>query len=106
MNDQGDGPRLWVTILFAAWVMSFGYAFVSFASLEPTGDSFTRGMNRVTSYLGWQGVAGMVALVLFGVGRSWPKGHAIRRMTAVPICLALLHILAIVGIIIWASYTS
>lgn len=102
VSDPGDRQRLLLTALFALWVFAFGYAFFIFATTTPTGDSFTRGMNRITSYLGWQGVAGMISIALIAIGRSWPKGSAVRRMSGVPLTLAVLHIAAIIGIILWA----
>mgnify|MGYP001814932194 FL=1 len=105
MSDPTDGQRLMLTVLLALWVIAFGYAFYAFATTIPGGGGFVRGMNRVTAYLGWQGIAGMVAIALFAVGRVWPKGSAVRRMTVVPIALAILHIAGILGVILWARTT-
>lgn len=99
-----DGRRLWVVILFALWFLAFGYAFVAFWITPPEGDGFTRGSNRVLSFLGWQGIAGMIAVALWGVGRGWPKGAPARRMTAVPLALALLLVAGIIGVIAWARF--
>ena len=105
MNDPSDGQRLLLTALFAAWVIAFCYAFYAYATTIPGGGGFVRGMNRVTAYLGWQGIAGMISIALFAVGRGWPKGSAVRRMAVVPFAVALLHVLAILGIILWARAT-
>ena len=43
--------------LAGLWLIAFLGAFVAFQVTEPTGDSFTRGLNRVSSFLGWQIVA-------------------------------------------------
>jgi len=102
MSDPGDSKRLFLTALFAAWVLAFGYAFVAFATTEPGGGGFVRGINRITAYLGWQGIAGMVSIALFAVGRAWPKGAAVRRMSVVPLALAILHVVAILAVILWA----
>jgi hypothetical protein len=97
-----DGKRLILTVLLAVWVMAFAYAFVHFATALPTGDGFHRGANRITGYLGWQGIAGLVALSVFATGRGWPKGSGVRRLTSVPLILALAHVAAILGVILWA----
>lgn len=102
MSDPSDGQRLLLTVLFTAWLIAFGYAFYAFATTLPGGGGFVRGMNRITSYLGWQGLAGMISIAVFSVGRGWPKGSAVRRMSATPILVAILHIVAIVGVILWA----
>lgn len=102
MSGPSDGQRLLLTVLFATWLIAFGYAFFSFAATQPRGDGFVRGMNRVTSYLGWQGIAGMISVAIFSVGRGWTKGTTIRRMSLVPITVAFLHVAAIGGVILWA----
>ena len=80
MDPVSDARRLWVVILFALWALAFGYAFVAFWITPPEGDGFTRGSNRVLSYLGWQGIAGMIAVAVWGVGRGWPKGRGARSL--------------------------
>jgi hypothetical protein len=104
VDAVNDTKRLILTVLLAAWVMAFAYAFVHFATVLPTGDGFHRGANRITGYLGWQGIAGLVALAVFAVGRGWPKGSGVRRLTWVPLALALAHVAAIVAVIIWAGF--
>ena len=104
MSVPNDGRRLILTILFAAWLMAFLYAFFSFATLAPTGDGFGRGLNRVTSYLGWQGIAGAIAFAVFGVSRAWPKGSGVRSLGSVPLVIAALHVLAIVAVVVWAGF--
>ena len=101
---MNDTRRLWVTVLYASWAIAFGYSFFAFWTTVPEGDGFVRGANRVGAYLGWQGIAGMVALALWGVGRGWPKGAPARRLTAVPLGLALLQAAGILAIIVWARY--
>lgn len=106
MSAPTDSQRLLLTALFAAWVFAVGYAFFSFATTNPSGDGFTRGMNRVTAYLGWQGAAGMISFALFAVGRGWPKGSAVRRMSVFPLAIAFLHVAAILGVVLWARTST
>ena len=101
---MSDGRRLLLTGLMALWALAFAYAFVAFWTTAPSGDGFGRGLNRVVTYLGWQGIAGMLAVAIWGVGRGWPKGSSARRLSAVPIALALLHALAIAAIVLWARF--
>ena len=101
---MSDGRRLWVICLFAAWFLTFGYSFVAFWTTPAEGEGFVRGMNRPLVYLGWQGIAGMIAVALWGVGRGWPKGASTRQLTAVPLVLGLLQVAGIIGIIAWARF--
>lgn len=101
---MSDGRRFLATCLAALWLLAFLYAFVAFWTTPPEGEGFVRGMNKPIVYLGWQGVAGMLALALWGVGRGWAKGSSARRLTSVPLALALLHVVGIVVIFFWAGY--
>lgn len=102
MTEPDDRRRLLLTVLIAVWLLAYGYSFVAFALTQPDGDGFTRGANRVLQFLGWQGVAGIVAVAVFGVSRAWPKGTAVRRLASAPLGLALLLVAAIAGVILWA----
>ena len=103
MNDgEKQEPRFLLTIFAALWVMAYVYSFVAFATTAAGDIGFTRGMNRITAFLGWQGVAGILAICLFGVSRYWPKGSSVRRNARVPLVLAGLLILGILGVIFWA----
>ncbi|QMU59592.1 MAG: hypothetical protein GKR98_16220 [Boseongicola sp.] len=104
MRDSApsDGLRFLFTGLYALWVLLFCYAFFAFLNTPSEGDGFTAGMNRPLTYLGWQGAAGMLAFAVFGVGRHWPKGSPARRLSLLPLVIALLHVIGIVGVIFWA----
>ena len=101
---MSDGQRFGLTVLLALWAAAFGYAFVSYALTPPAGDGFVRGLNRVTAYLGWQGIAGMLSIPVFALGRAWPKGSPVRSMSRLPIGVAVAHMVVIVGVIVWAGF--
>ncbi|MEO0692488.1 MAG: hypothetical protein AAFY90_06405 [Pseudomonadota bacterium] len=105
MAQDNDTRMLLLIGLGAVWVLAYGYSFAVFALTEPTGDGFVRGMNRVRVFFGWQGVAGMLAIAIWGLGRQWPKGSPARRISLVPIGLALLLIAGISGLILWTQVT-
>jgi hypothetical protein len=92
-------------VMFALWLAASAYSVVFLISIEPSGDGFTRGMNRVSGFLGWQGVAGMLAFAVWGVGLGFPNGSGIRRTSAVPLGMALALILLLIGLVIWARFT-
>lgn len=103
MSQPSDNLRLLFTFLFSAWVLVFLYAFVAYARAPYEGAGFPEGLNKPAVYLGWQGIAGMLALAIYGVGRSWSKGKGVRALAAVPIMLATLQVIAILGILWWAD---
>ena len=105
-GEAEDKLRFLLTVLAAIWLMAFVYSFASVLLIEPEGTGFTRGLNRVKSFLGWQGIAGLVGIGVFGVSRAWGKGAPVRRLGVVPLGLALLLVLGILGVIAWAAMTA
>ena len=103
---MSDAKRLTMTVLMATWVMSFAYAFYDFATTPAGGGGFIRGLNRITEYLGWQAIAGTIAIAIAAIGRDWPKGSAVRRLSLLPFSVALLHIAGLVAVFIWAQTAS
>ena len=52
-----------VPLLAALWLVLFLCSFVVFLVIQPTGDSFARGLNRMSAFLTWQGAAFVVAML-------------------------------------------
>lgn len=100
---MSDGQRFLLTSLYAVWLLVFGYAFIAYDRALVEGAGLSDEANRSVIYLGWQGVAGMLAVAVFGVGRGWPKGSAVRGLATVPLVIAVLHLLALGGVILWAE---
>ena len=98
---MSDARRFWVTLLFALWALAFGYAFVAYMTTPPSGDGFFLGLNRALVYLGWQGIAGLLALGLWGVARGWPRGTSARQLSGIPLFLAVLHVALALAVFVW-----
>lgn len=88
------------------WLAAYGASFAALFLLEPTGDGFTRGLNRVSSFVTWQFAAGLIGLGVWLAGRGLPRGSPARWFSRVPTFLALLLLLAIVGLIAWVNLTK
>ena len=93
-------------VLYSAWVLTWAGSFASFIVVEPAGSGFTRGLNQLTTFLGWQGVAAMISFAVLGAGRSWPPRHPIRRASLLPIGLALGLAAVIVAMVAYASFAG
>jgi hypothetical protein len=52
-----------VYALGAAWAALFLASFIIWQATDPTGDGFARGLNRLASFMTWQGVAFGLAVV-------------------------------------------
>ena len=100
---MSDLRRFILMALYALWVVVFTYAFVAYARAPHEGAGFPDGLNKPAVYLGWQGIAGMLAIAVFGVGRTWPAGSSVRGLSVVPFVIAVLHLLAIGAVLIWAD---
>lgn len=98
--------RAALIVLTLLWLAAYAASFWGLIMLEPTGDSFLRGANRVMAFLGWQTAAGMVGILLWLTGRSLPRGSPARWLSRVPALLALALALFIVGLIAWANLTK
>lgn len=103
-SGPGDGRRMLLTALGAAWVLAYAYGFVAFATATAEGEGVVRGLDRVGLFLGWQGVAGVIAMAIFGISRAWPRGAAVRWLGAVPLGLAALLVAAILALADWAGF--
>jgi hypothetical protein len=49
--------------LFAVWLALFAAGFLAYAVTEATGDSFTRGLNRIGNFLGFEAAAALAAVM-------------------------------------------
>ncbi|KAJ54905.1 hypothetical protein ACMU_14165 [Actibacterium mucosum KCTC 23349] len=105
MNQPERDPTTLVSLLLLAWAAVMAWAFWSFHTTPPTGDGFTRGMNRITGFLGWQLVAGALGLVAFVTGRGLPKGTPLRLLSTLPLALIALGLLALIGVVLWARFS-
>lgn len=101
-DEPSDSRRFGLTLLVAIWAMAFVYAFVAAAMAEPP-DGGSLALGRARAYLGWQGLAGLLAIAVLGVGRRWPKGSSVRRLSLVPLAIAIFHAVAIGGVLLWAK---
>lgn len=95
-----------VVVLLAVWVGFYVWSFIGFSMTEPTGDGFTRGMNRISTFMLWQFAAGIVAVPVYMVGRSQARGAAMRWASRLPLALAIALIVAIAALIAWARLMS
>ena len=100
-----DRKRFWLMIWSAAWVLTWVGSFYALWFLEPTGASNWRGLNRITAFLSWQGVAALLSIVVFAVSRGWPKGSPQRRLGTIPILAAGVLLALILGVMGWTRLT-
>lgn len=96
--------RNWALLLLILWLGVYAWSFLTMYLTAPTGDGFTRGLNRITSFFTWQIAAGVIAIGVWIVGQAFDKGTLWRWATRIPAILALLLFIATVGLILMANY--
>ena len=90
-------------ILFSSlWLICSVLTYVHPIFIEPTGDGFTRGLNRLGAALGWQAAASLFALLAFvtGVGKL-SSNLLLKWVSRIPGIIQLLLILFIAGLIVY-----
>ncbi len=76
--------------LVAVWAATWVGSFLVFQLTDPSGDGFTRGLNRLMAFLGWQLAAGFLGGLVWIVGRDQPQTGLGRWLLRAPALLALL----------------
>ncbi|CAN0604036.1 unnamed protein product, partial [Ectocarpus sp. 12 AP-2014] len=56
----------------------------------------------IAVFIGWQGIAGLIAVALFGVGSGWQKGSSTRRLSRLPLWIALTQMAVFGAILVWS----
>ncbi|QBY02270.1 hypothetical protein E2K80_17260 [Rhodophyticola sp. CCM32] len=97
--------RTTIWILLAMWMLCMLFAGLSLSE-TPIGDGFTRGQNRMSGFLSWQLVGGMLALMLWVLVRPLPKGDRLRWVGLAPIWLAVALLIVVVSRIGYALLTG
>lgn len=96
------GKKLaWMVLAF--WALAYGGSLAIFGLVEPSGSGFTRGLNRVTGFFGWQIGAAFLAMIVWYLGRHFDKGTMWRWLCRVPLLLAAGLVLLVVGLILVAN---
>lgn len=93
-------------ILLMVWAAAFAWSFISFSTAAPTGDGFTRGLNRVTGFLGWQGLATILAVAVWITGRGANLTGLQKWISRTPALMALALVLAVLSLVLWSVFTK
>lgn len=87
-------------LIVAVWVGLFVLSFVLMFTLAPTGDGFTRGLNRISAFLVWQMLAFAVAVVLLLVGRGLEQERKLTRwLSRIPVIIQCAMLVLLIGLI-------
>jgi hypothetical protein len=101
-------PRQIIYVLGAVWLALFGASFVLLQLAEPAGDGFTRGLNRLASFMTWQISAFVVAIAAAFVTRT-AAARGVERIKLVgyaPLAASLFLVASLVAIIAFRVYVE
>jgi hypothetical protein len=84
-----------VLVLAAVWAVLFAASFGAMWLIDPVGDGFTRGLNRVTAFLGWQTAALAVSLAAAAAVLRLPRPRERRILAAGLLPLAFSGLVAL-----------
>jgi len=108
MGTEGAMSRkqvIWA--LFALWAVLYAVSFWQAATVPRTGDGFLRGINRLMTFLGWQGAAAGAALVLWATTLGDRRiGPGLRWLSRIPVLLALALVLGLTAVVLWARFSK
>lgn len=94
-----------VVLTLCLWTALFALSFVLLFTLEPTGEGFVRGLNRVMAFLACQGIAFVAAIAALlaggGIGSETPS---VRGLSRIPVIVQLLMLLVVTALILAARY--
>ena len=96
-----------VLFLLFAWVILFALSFILPRTVEATGDGFTRGLNRLSIFFGWQIAAFVVAILtaLLSWRRSKPQ-HRFKWAGYIPAGTHLGLFLFVVGFVMIGRFNK
>jgi len=94
--------------LAAVWLVLFLLSFVLMQLAEPSGSGFTRGLNRIASFLSWQSAAFVAAMVL-----AWLTRRAVDRGVAnvklvgyLPLAVSVFLVVSVIAIIAYRVFVA
>ncbi len=96
----------WLMVLGAAWALAWAGSFAVFLVPGAGGEGLVRGVSPEMAFLGWQGVAGMLAFAVLGAGRTWPPRHPIRRASGIPLALAGALAVGLGAAVLWGGFPA
>ncbi len=89
-----------------AWAALVAKGVLAYMTLEPTGDGFTRGSNRIAEFLRWQGLALGVSILGTISGRIASATGITRFASRIPFWLSggffALLVIGFLALLVWA----
>lgn len=96
-----------IKVFFVLWLVCFAVSFSLPFLLEAKGDGFTRGLNRLGAFMGWQLGATVFAFLGFITGIGKLKGRrSISWLSRGPAIVQATLVIALICLILYARFAS
>jgi hypothetical protein len=92
-----------IPLLFALWALIWLGSILVPMFQPPTGDGFTRGLNRIGTFVGFQIAAGVIGIMILALR---PATGPFRRLSVLPIAMAGALIVALTALLLWARLSK
>ena len=101
-------PRVALVATLVVWMIFFVLSIIMAVSTEPTGDGFTRGMNRTMVFLTWQVAAFVVSLISFFLARDKTSNSSktLRFIGKTPLYTHCVILIFVVGVVLYTILTN
>ena len=102
LPHAGSRDRKWIALGCVIWLVAFAWSFVGMWLTKPTGDGFTRGLNRIEGFFLWQIVAVILALVVlvYGINR-FKDARGWRWLSRLPMLCHFILVLYVAGTVVF-----
>lgn len=93
-------------LVFAVWGALYTWSIVGYVTDQPAGCGILLCPDRIGQFLLWQLAAGAAAIPVFAMGRAATRDRPVRIVSAIPLALAGLTIVAIVCVMVWTRIAN
>lgn len=97
-----------LVLVLVVWGFLVYSGFNAYQTIEASGSGFTRGSNRVSAFLQWQGLALLAGVAASIIGRAAKMTGAVRYVARLPLFLSggffAFLIFIFVAMLIWSRF--
>lgn len=94
---------MFLMTLLAMWGAAYAFS-IWFLLITPAESSgLTGGLSRLSGFVGWQAIAGLIGFAAWGIGWSFPKGSGVRKISGLPLILAAALVIVGIGMVVFGG---
>lgn len=98
-SENQDRRTMFLMTLLAMWGAAYAYSIWFLITTPAELGGITGGLSRLSGFVGWQAIAGLIGFAVWGIGWSFPKGSGVRNISGLPLILALAVVIVGIGML-------